>query len=385
MTLGTQPFLGLRAGIVGVGMVAALHADALRRIGVEVAGVVGSTPERAAATGLGPVYESLAALLADAQIDAVHIATPNHLHPDQVRATLSAGKHVVCEKPLATTSEQARELVEMAQASGLVNCTNLNVRFYPLVREAHERCRDGELGTIRNIHGRYLQDWLAEPTDWNWRLDQAEGGELRTVGDIGSHWMDLAEFLTGQRIAAVFADLATAIPVRQRPIGSVETYARASAGDRTPIDVTTDDIGHLLFRFDGGARGACVLSQVSFGRKNDLRIEVDGSLAALAWDAESNEELWIGHRDRPNQVFRRQPTLMHPAAAPYSHLPAGTAEGFADTFRELYRCVYADIAAGRPSVTPMYPTFADGLRSALLCEAIGESARTDCWVPVARN
>jgi predicted dehydrogenase len=381
--LGTRPFDGLRAGILGVGMVAAVHVDALRRLGVEVVGVVGSTPARAAAKDLAPVYTSARSLLADGKVDVIHVATPNHLHLTQVEEAIAAGVHVICEKPLAISAAEARRLSELAAASGRVHCTNFNIRYYPLVREAFHRIRGGELGRVWNVHGRYIQDWLATPTDWNWRLDSAQAGELRAAGDIGSHWLDLAEFLTGQRIEAVFADLATVIPVRQKPQGPVETYAVAGPSQTTPVRVETEDICHILLRFDGGARGACVLSQVSFGRKNDLRIEIDGEHGSLAWDAENNEELWIGRRDGPNQVLRRQPSLMHPAASPFTALPPGAGEGFADTFRELYRHVYDDIQRGAPSDKPGYPTFADGYRSVLICEAIAQSAREERWIEVA--
>ena len=187
----------LRAGVVGTGFIGVVHVDALRRLGVEVLGVVGSTPERAAAKGIAPVYDSYEALLADDRVDVVHLTTPNYLHYPQVRQALAAGKHVVCEKPLAVTSEESAELVELAASSGLVNCTNFNVRFYPLVQEARERVRIGELGDVWNVHGGYLQDWLARPTDWNWRLEPDKAGELRAVGDIGSHWLDLTQFVTG--------------------------------------------------------------------------------------------------------------------------------------------------------------------------------------------
>ncbi len=380
--LGTIPFAGLRAGIVGVGMVGAVHADALRRLGVEVVGVVGSTPERAAAKGIAPAYPSIAALVRDAGAHVIHVASPNDRHLAQVEEALALGTHVICEKPLALDAAEARRMVELGEASGRVHCTNLNVRYYPLVREARERIRAGELGQVWNVHGRYIQDWLATPTDWNWRLDPLQAGELRAVGDIGSHWLDLAEFLTGQRIVEVFADLATVIPTRQRPDGPVESYAVASAAATVPVEVATEDICHILVRLDGGARGSCVLSQVSFGRKNDLRIEVDGSAGSLAWDAERNEDLWLGQRDGASQILRRQPTLMHPAAAAFTALPPGTSEGYADTFRELYRHVYEDIAQGRPSASPDYPTFADGLRSARICEAVAASAREQRWMRV---
>jgi len=373
----------LKAGVVGTGFIGAVHADALRRLGVEVAGVVGSTPERAAAKGLAPVYESLDALLADGEVDVVHLTTPNHLHYPQVMQALAAGKHVVCEKPLALTSAESAELVELAERSGLVHCTNFNIRFYPVVQEARERVREGELGTVWNVHGGYLQDWLATPIDWNWRLEPDRGGELRAVGDIGSHWLDLAQFVTGQRIVEAFADLATAIPVRQRPVGEVETFAAAAGVERVDAPMTTEDVAHILLRFDGGARGALVVSQVSFGRKNCLRFEVDGSAGALAWDGERNEELWLGRRDGPNEVVQRDAALLHPLAATRTHLPVAHAEGFADTFRELYRAVYADVAAGGPSEQPDYPTFRDGHLQNVLCDAVALSNRERRWVEVA--
>lgn len=372
----------LRAGVVGTGFIGAVHVDALRRLGVEVLGVVGSTPERAAAKGLAPAFDSYEALLADDRVDVVHLTTPNSLHYPQVRQALAAGKHVVCEKPLAVTSQQSAELVELAASSGLVNCTNFNVRFYPLVQEARERVSAGEIGAVWSVHGGYLQDWLAQPTDWNWRLEPEKAGDLRAVADIGSHWMDLTQFVTGSRIVAVFADLATTIPTRQRPKGEVETFASVKAADLEEVVVSTEDVAHILLRFENGARGSLVVSQVSIGRKNSLRFEVDGSTAALAWDSERNEELWLGRRDEPNETLIRNAALMHPAAAARTHLPVAHAEGFADTFRELYRAVYADVARGSPSVEPDYPTFQDGHVENVLCDAVALSNREGRWVEV---
>jgi predicted dehydrogenase len=232
----------LRAGVVGTGFIGAVHVDALRRLGVEVLGVVGSTPERARAKGLGHVYESLDAMLEDDRVDVVHLTTPNNLHYPQAKQALAAGKHVVCEKPLAVTSEQSGELVELAERSGLVHCTNFNLRFYPLVLEARERVRAGEVGDVWDVHGGFLQDWLALPTDWNWRLEPERGGELRAVGDIGSHWMDMTRFVTGARIVRLFADLSTVIPVRRRPIGEVETFAAAGDIERRTAAMSSEDL-----------------------------------------------------------------------------------------------------------------------------------------------
>jgi predicted dehydrogenase len=372
----------LRAVVVGTGFVGAVHVDALRRLNIEVAGVVGSTPERAQSKALAPVYDSLASALADDTVDVVHLATPNHLHYEQAKETLAAGKHVVCEKPLAVSSEQSAELVELAEESALVNCTNFNLRFFPLVQDARERVRAGEVGEVWNVHGGYLQDWLALPTDWNWRLETEKAGELRAVGDIGSHWMDMAQFVTGLRIAEVFADLATVLPLRRRPAGEVETFASGGDVEREDVEVKTEDLGHILARFSNGARGSCLVSQVSHGRKNSLRIEVDGSEGAIAWDGERNEELWLGRRDAPNEILLRNAALMHPAAAARTHLPVAHAEGYADTFRELYRAVYADVARGEPSAEPDYPTFRDGHVENVLCDAVALSNRERRWVEV---
>jgi predicted dehydrogenase len=376
----TRPLDELRAGVVGTGFIGAVHVDALRRLGVEVAGVVGSTPDRAAAKRLGPVYESYEALLDDGGIDVVHLTTPNHLHHAQVKAALEAGKHVVCEKPLALTATESGELLELAERSGLVHCTNFNIRFYPLVQEARARARGGALGQVWNVHGAYLQDWLLLPTDWNWRLDPAKGGTLRAVADIGSHWLDLAQFVTGLDVEQVFADLATTIPVRRRPAGEVETFSSAAGVARVDEAMSTEDVAHILVRFRGGARGSCVISQVSAGRKNAVRFEVDGSEGALAWEGERPEELWLGHRDAPNGTLLRDPALMDAAARTTTQLPAGHAEGFADTFRELYRAVYRAVAAGAPGDD--YPTFRAGHVENVLGEAVARSNDEQRWVEV---
>jgi predicted dehydrogenase len=372
----------LKAGVVGTGFIGVVHVDALRRLGVDVLGVVGSTPERAAAKGIAPAYDSLDALLADDRIDVVHVTTPNALHFSQVKAALAAGKHVVCEKPLAVSADESAELVRLADEAGAVHCTNFHNRFYSIVQDARERVRAGEVGAVWSVHGGYLQDWLAYPTDWNWRLEIDRAGELRVVGDVGTHWLDTAQFVTGLRVVELFADLATVIPTRQRPVGEVETFSAAGEVEREDVVITTDDLAHILLRFENGARGSVVLSQVAPGRKNSLRIEVDGSAGALAWDSERHEELWLGRRDEPNGVVLRNAALMHPVAAARTHLPVAHAEGFVDAFRELYAAVYADVARGGPSADPDYPTFRDGHIGNVLCDAVALSNRERRWVEV---
>jgi predicted dehydrogenase len=378
----------IRAGVVGTGFIGVVHVEALRRLGVDVAGIVGSTPERARAKAatypLPPVYPSYEALLADDSIDVVHLTTPNALHYEQVRAALGAGKHVVCEKPLGVDSGQTAELLDLARRSGLVHATNFNIRFYPHCQQARAMVKDGAIGDVRLVTGSYLQDWLLYETDWNWRLDPARGGPLRAVADIGSHWVDLLSFVTGRRVAAVMADLTTFLPVRYEPAGPVETFAGGDGPEGVAREVVTEDAAGVLLRFDDGARGAFTVSQVSAGRKNALSFEIDGSSTSLAWRSEMPEELWIGHRDRPNELLLRDPSLLAPRAAGATSHPGGHAEGFPDTFKELYRAVYRAIETGRPGTEEDYPTFAAGHDEALIGEAIARSAREGTWVTVER-
>jgi predicted dehydrogenase len=383
----TRPITEIGAAVVGTGFIGEVHVEALRRLGVPVRGVVGSSHaravERAASLGLPPAYESFEAMLADARVDVVHITSPNHLHYPQVKAALAAGKHVICEKPLTMTSTESGELVRLAQASGLVNAVNFNLRFYPICRHLHQLVREGGLGEVRLVSGHYLQDWLLLDTDWNWRLDPKLGGNLRAVADIGSHWMDLTSHLTGQRIVSVMAELKTFIPVRQQPVGPVETFAR-TAGPTTARTITTEDCAMVLLRYENGALGSMTISQISAGRRNTLEFEIDGSSSAAAWNSEQPDELWIGHRGRPNELLPRDPSLLNEEGRATAGLPAGHNEGFADTFKALYRSVYRAVA-GDTSAVADYPTFADGHESMLVCEAVARSARHGTWASVDRG
>ena len=377
------------AAVIGTGFIGTVHVEALRRIGVQVRGVLGSNPERGAlraeALGVPRAYGSLDELLADPMVQVVHVTSPNDLHVSQTKAILTAGRHVVCEKPLAMTATGSAELVELAAVSGLINATNFNIRYYPLNQQARETVADGTLGEVRLVTGRYFQDWLTLDSDWNWRLQPDRGGALRAVGDIGSHWLDLMTYVTGRRIMAVMADLTTFMATRHEPTGPVETYATGRSTDTVSRAIVTEDTASILLRFEGGARGAVSISQISPGRKNSLQYEIDGSEAALAWDSEQPDQAWIGHRDRPNEVLIRNPALMGPAGRAASALPGGHVEGFFDTFCAHFRAVYADVVAGAPSFSPGYPTFADGHDEMLVGEAIAQSAREGRWVEVDRT
>ena len=376
------------AAVIGTGFIGTVHVEALRRIGVQVRGVLGSTPERGAlraeALGVPRAYDSLDDVLADPTVQVVHVTSPNDLHVPQARAILKAGRHVVCEKPLAVTATGSAELVQLAAVAGLVNATNFNIRYYPLNQQARETVADGTLGEVRLVTGRYFQDWLLLESDWNWRLQPDRGGALRAVGDIGSHWLDLMTYVTGRRIVAVMADLTTFMATRHEPTGPVETYSTGRSTETVSRAIVTEDTASILLRFEGGVRGAVSISQISPGRKNSLQYEIDGSEAALAWDSEQPDQAWIGHRDRPNEILIRNPALMGPAGQAASALPGGHVEGFFDTFCAHFRAVYADVVAGVPSFRPGYPTFADGHEEMLVGDAIAQSAREGRWVEVDR-
>ena len=374
--------------VIGSGFIGTVHIEALRRIGVRVTGLLEASPElgvrRAAELGLPRAYASLDEVLADPAVHVVHVTSPNELHYPQVKAVLAAGRHVVCEKPLALTSAESRELVSLAAQTGLVNAVNFNIRWYPLNQHVATMVAAGELGDVRYVTGRYFQDWLLFDTDWNWRLESDQGGALRAVGDIGSHWLDLTSFLTGLRVEAVMAELTTFIPVRQKPAGPVLTFSTERAADTIPVEIHTEDTASVLLRYEGGARGSVNISQLSPGRKNSLAYQIDGSSSAVAWDSEQPDSLWIGHRDRPNEQLLRNPALMNADGAAAARLPGGHVEGFADTFGAVFTAVYADVLAGRPSDRPRYATFAAGHEEMTLGDAVLESSRTGRWVEVAR-
>jgi predicted dehydrogenase len=375
------------AAVIGSGFIGTVHIQALRHLGVQVHGLLGSSPERGAASarrigGVG-AYGSLDELLDDQRVEVVHVTSPNQLHFPQVKQILEQGRHVVCEKPLATSSAESAELVRIAEASDRIAAVNYNIRFYPLNQHLHDTIEEGGLGDIRLVTGRYFQDWLFHDTDWNWRLEPDKGGTLRAVGDIGTHWFDLVSFITGLRITSVMADLATFIPVRQEPRGPVETFSTDRSTDTVARQMETEDAALILVRFAGGARGALAISQVSAGRKNSIQYEINGSVASAAWDGESPDQLWLGHRDSANEILLRNPALMSPEGRATATLPAGHVEGFGETFQALFTSIYTDIASGDRPAEPHWATFEDGHHEMLICDAVIASNRDRRWVDVA--
>jgi predicted dehydrogenase len=376
----------INAAIIGLGFVGRAHLDALRRLGISVQGVLGSTPERTKASrdalGLPRAYASIEELAADSSIQVVHLCTPNNEHFQEASQLLRAGKNVLCEKPLTLDSRESAALVSLAKETGRVGGVAYNLRYYPLCHEACALIRKGAIGQVRLVHGSFLQDWLLFPTDWNWRLEAKLGGELRAVSDIGTHWLDLVAWLTDSKVSELCADLATVLPTRRKPKGRVETFQKAGAAETEEVLMTTDDYASVLLRFENDAHGVMTVSQVSAGRKARLWFEIDGSEASLAFDSESPNSLWIGRRDRASEVLPKDPGLQSPESRGYAAYPGGHAEGYPDTFVQLFKDFYGYVAAGDFRAPRTFPTFDTGHEELLLCEAIAESAQKRSWVSV---
>ena len=379
----------LRAAIIGTGFMGRVHLEGVLRLGsVDVHAVCGRRLERARALAdefdVEKAESDYRTVLADRGVDVIHICTPNAAHFPVALAALAAGKHVLCEKPLTTTSQEAEQLVAAARERARRNCTCHNLRYYPLVQQMRRMREEGELGDILVAQGTYSQDWLLYDTDWNWRVDVHDTGPLRAMSDVGSHWCDMVEHVTGQRIASVCADLATFHKRRKRPARTADdTFARQTPGSDhgLAVDVSTDDFGAVLFRLGSGGRGAFTVSQVSAGCKNRLSLEIYGTKAGAAWNQERPDELWIGNRDTGNQLILKDPSLLTGDARSYADLPGGHSEGYADTFKQIFRRFYHSIED--QNAPPEYPQFEDGLRQLRILEAELASHQRRGWVDVA--
>ena len=379
----------IKTAIVGTGFMGKVHTENVRRLGtVEVAAVVGSRVETARkfadAASIPFATNKLQDVLDNKEIAAVHICTPNADHYPMSLAAINAGKAVLCEKPLSMNVQEARQLVQAAKTRNAVNCVQHNLRYYPVVQQMRQMIAAGEIGDILIVQGTYSQDWLLYDTDWNWRLDSKSNGKLRVMGDIGSHWMDMIQHLTGLSITAVCADLAIFHKNRKRPKGSVETFAKKSGAEGSqeyesfPID--TEDFGMVMLRLGERARGAFTVSQMSAGRKNEFAFEIFGSKAGLAWNQEQPDTLWIGHRNEPNQIILKDASLFHSEAQSFADLPGGHSEGYDDSHKQVFKRFYARVAD--PSAPVDYPTFEDGLHGMVLLEKVAESSAKQAWVEV---
>ncbi len=373
--------------MIGTGFMGKVHTEAVRRLGnVEVTAVAGTSDTRAKdfadSVFIPHSTGDWKTLLANRELDAVHVLTPNSLHAPMSIEFLRAGKHVLCEKPLAMNVDEAKEMLDVATKAGLAHATNHNLRFYPVVQNIREMIHSGELGEVLAVQGTYSQDWLLYDTDYNWRIEEKANGRLRAMGDIGSHWMDQIQFVTGLPITAVCGELTTFHKTRKKPKHSVETFTgkQLQPSDYTDIEITTDDFGAVLLHLGDRARGAFTVSQVAAGNKNQFALEVYGTKSGVKWSQERPDELWIGHRNEPNQLIVKDPALFHPAAQKSADLPGGHSEGYDDSHKHLFKRFYTRVAD--KSAPEDYPTFADGLRGMKCMQAVLESHEKRGWVDV---
>ncbi|MDI3361328.1 Gfo/Idh/MocA family oxidoreductase [Lelliottia sp. V89_10] len=377
----------INVGIVGSGFIGPAHIEALRRLGfVQVValcdGTLDQAQEKARALNVPHAYGNVEELLAHPDLQVVHNCTPNHLHAQINRQILAAGKHVFSEKPLCMTPEEARELVEIAERAGVIHGVSFVYRQFAMVRQAASMMRAGSVGRLFAAHGSYLQDWMLHETDYNWRVDAALGGASRAVADIGSHWCDTVQFVTGRRIVEVMADLSIVWPTRKANVAGNQTFTQESAAVYEDKPVTTEDFGSVLFRFDDGSKGSFSVSQVSAGRKNRLSFEINGSERSLAWDQEVPQQLWIGHRAQANQILTDDPDLMNKDAADSAHFPGGHIEGWPDAFKNMMAQFYRAVEANAMPEKPIFATFHDGANVMYIIDAIVKSHQQQRWVRV---
>ncbi len=380
-------------GLIGPGFVAAHHIDAVRRLGdVDVVAIAGSSQtsaeKKAREYKVDRAYGDYHALIADPDIQVIHNTTPNYLHLPVTLAALAAGKHVISDKPLATNPTDGRTMRDAALAAKVAHVVTFNYRGNPLVQQARAMVAKGEggpTGKVSFVHGHYLQDWMTDPNVYSWRSDPSKGGATSALGDIGSHWCDTAEHISGLKIVQVLADLTTVIPTRYSTGASGEAFSTTSTGERKAVPVTSEDLASVLLRFNNGAKGSFSVGQVLPGHKNDLVVEINGLACSLRWKQEQQNELWIGHHNQANSILAKDPSLVLPEALRYTHLPGGHQESWADAFSNLMRDAYEWIAAGgAPEAKPaMLPTFEDGYRSTRLVDAMLRShAAGSAWTTV---
>ncbi|WP_394978621.1 Gfo/Idh/MocA family protein [Candidatus Allofournierella excrementavium] len=375
----------LKAGVVGVGFIGAVHIEQLRRLGnVEVVALAdeAGAQEKADALYVPHAYTNYKDMIDNEQLDCVHICTPNSTHYEIAMYAMERGVNVVCEKPMTCTVEEAEKLRAYAKEKGLVNAMNFNCRFYPMAYQMRQMVRSGEVGDIYTVHGGYLQDWLFLDTDYSWRLEPEFTGASRAFADIGSHWIDLVEYITGLRAVEVLADFAIFHKTRKKPTKEIATYSGMALRpeDYEEVPITTEDYATVLFHMENGACVSCNISQVFAGRKNQMIVSVAGSRCALHWDSENSNALWIGRRERDNGELVKDPSILDDGTKGVISYPGGHVEGFPDTFKQNFKKIYAAIAGGKPED---YATFDDGLREMVLCEKIVESARERRWVSLA--
>jgi len=376
-----------KAGIIGTGYIGPAHIEALRRLGnVEVAAVAEANQDlaekKAAQLCIPKAYGDYRDMLKDKGIDVIHNCTPNFMHLQVNKDILNAGKHCVSEKPLGMNSKESAELVALAKEKGLVNAVNFNYRYYPLVQQARMMVKNGQLGRVFAVQGCYMQDWLLYDTDWNWRLEPKYAGDSRVMGDIGSHWFDLIQFVTGKKIVKVFADLLTLYEYRKKPKMQIETFSgkELKPDDYEKVKINTEDYGHVLLQFDDGSKGMACITHVSAGRKNHIVFELNGTEKSVWWDHERPNELMIGQRNQPNQLQMKDAVLMDKNVKDYAHYPAGHNEGYPSAVKNFCRNVYRYIAGESKEID--FATFEDGHIADCIVDAVMKSDKTGKWIEI---
>ena len=383
----------LRVAVIGTGFIGPVHGEAIRRNPelAELRAIAGASEEDAAAAAGRldiPVHTGdYREILRRDDIDVVHVCTPNYLHYPMVKACLMSGKNVLCEKPLALTSAEARELMQLAEEKSLKGAVNYNLRYYPMAQEIRSLNQERGKGGIFAMQGSYLQDWLLYETDYSWRLESKLSGKSRAVADIGTHWMDFAQYITGLKIKSVYAQFGRMYDSRKKSAGGGDlTFAKESGKNSSSYVsycVDTEDYAQIMFKFEGGAIGNLTVSQVSAGYKNFMEFRQFGKDVSYTWDSESPNRLQIGHRDKPNEILLKDPSLLHERSGSMSVFPGGHQEGYGETFRHMLREFYSDLLMGNTGSSGAdYPTLADGTREMVLCEAVIESMESNRWVDI---
>ncbi|MDR7869292.1 MAG: Gfo/Idh/MocA family oxidoreductase [Tissierellaceae bacterium] len=374
-----------RTGVIGTGFIGVAHVEALRRLGfVDVVAIAApnSAKEKAEAMGISHYFTDYREMIDTMALDVVHICTPNNTHYEMAIYALQQGVNVVCEKPLSCTVEEAKEMLEVANKNDLVHAVNFHNRFYPMTYEIKEMIKTGTIGNIFTIHGGYIQDWLLYDTDYNWRLQSKESGKTRAVSDIGSHWMDLVQFVTGTKIIEVFAEFKTVHPVRKMPMKPVEAFAKTKfrEEDYKDFNIDTEDFAAILLRFSNGAVGSVVVSQVFAGKKNKMNLFIAGSKKSVEWDADDHSNLIIGNREKANEVLTKDPSIVSNTTRGIISYPGGHSEGFPDAFKQNFRQIYNYISDR--SKPKEFANFEDGLYQMIVNQSIYESAKLGKWIKI---
>ena len=377
----------IKVGIIGMGYIGESHIEAVRRIGLcELYAVADTNAELARAKaeyyGIEKCYSSVEELLADPNIDAVHNCTPNFLHLEINKKIIASGKHLLSEKPLCMNYAEAKELVEVkAKYPNSAAAVNFNYRLNPMVQEIRARINDGKIGGVRVITGSYQQDWLLYDTDYSWRLEPEMAGVSCAIADIGSHWMDAVQHVTGHKITEVMADLKTVIPVRKKPKRQTETFTSKVPTEYDEVEVKNEDYGAVLFHTDKGAVGVFHVSEVAAGHGCYLNFEINGERASLGWNQEENDRLWVGNRGGENHFVIRDPNSISAMARPYTALAMGHSEGWNDAFKGNIYSFYKYVADGMVGDAP-FSTIEDAAYICKLTEAIVDSSKEKKWIKI---